>query len=203
MKQLPFNQAQFITSASKPSQFPSFCNGSGQPWPEIAAAGRSNVGKSTLINHLLRRKKLAKTSQTPGKTQLLNFFSIDDTALFTDLPGYGFAQVPEATRRNWGKMIEAYVEKRESLKLVLFLIDIRRTPNDDDHQLLQWLRYHGKAVILVLTKVDKIPVTRRKKHIDKILSNFDEEPLPYVAYSSTKNVGRDKLIELINQVLFE
>lgn len=200
-KKVSFSEAHFVTSAVKASQFPSFQDGKGEPWPEIAAAGRSNVGKSTLINHLMRRRKLAKTSQTPGKTQLINFFSVDDQLLFTDLPGYGFAQVPEPVRRQWGKMIEGYVEQRKSLKVILFLLDIRRLPNQDDLQLLEWLEYHNKSVILVLTKADKIPKTKRKAQIMKILKAFDGNHLPYVPYSSTGNIGRDQLIELINQVL--
>lgn len=201
MKPFVFRQAEFIKSAARVEQCPDMKDDGGQPLVEIAAAGRSNVGKSTLINNLLCRKKLAKTSQTPGKTQLLNFFLIDERMVFTDLPGYGYAAVPEKVRRQWGKMIERYVEESKRLELVLFLLDIRRMPNDDDLQLLEWLNYLDKKVILVLTKADKLTRNQRQAKIKKILAAFHSEDLPYVSYSSTKNIGRDALIQKINQVL--
>ena len=200
-QKIPFRQANYVTSAVKTSQFPSICDPSGEEFPEIAAAGRSNVGKSTLINNLLRQNKLAKTSQTPGKTQMLNFFSVDEQLVFTDLPGYGFAKVPNSVRAKWGKMVDDYIQHRKNLKAVLFLLDVRRIPNDDDWKLVTWLEYHNIPIILVLTKVDKLPKTKRQSQVNKVLKAFEGRDIPVVSYSSTKNIGRDKLIQLINTVV--
>ena len=169
--------------------------------PEIAVAGRSNVGKSSLLNHLFEAKGLVKTSSTPGKTQAINFFSVDDKLAFVDLPGYGYAKVPESVRKQWGPTVQAYLEKREQLKLVLLLFDIRRLPNEDDKRMIEWIAHSQKAMILVLTKVDKVTVNEKRSNIQKILKGLAVENLHHVSYSATKNVGRKELIAMIQDAM--
>lgn len=202
MSKLTFYDVRFIKTAMKKEHYPKI-NEIGKEAPEIALLGRSNVGKSTLINHLFGRKKLARVSSTPGKTQALNFFLADESILFVDLPGYGFANVPVNVRRQWGPMIQGYLESREQLKLLLFLFDLRRDPTDEDRQLLEWIAYQEIPVIFVFTKTDKIPVTRRKQRVQKILKGFDLERANYVSYSSVKNIGRQELISAIHTALRE
>jgi len=201
MKKIAFNNPVFVKTATQPDQYPRLFREDGTPMPEIAVAGRSNVGKSTLINHLFRHKKMARTSATPGKTQALNFFTIDETIAFADLPGYGFAKVPDKVRRSWGPMIQSYMEQRDPLKLILFLFDIRRLPNEDDLKLLEWIIHNEKAMILVFTKVDKIKKGQRKGQADKIIKAFGADNIQSTYYSATKNIGRQELIRLINEAL--
>lgn len=196
-----FDKAKFITTALLPRDYPVLRSDNGQLLPEIAVAGRSNVGKSSLINHLLRTKGLAKTSSTPGKTQAINFFTTDDKLGVVDLPGYGYASVPMEVKKRWAPMVQTYLEKRETLKLLLFLFDIRRLPNDDDRQLLNWAEYYQKPVILVLTKVDKVTKSGLQIQTKKIMAAFGTEDLPFVHYSTTKNVGRQNLIHLLKEEL--
>ena len=140
----------FLVSAFRESQYPP------PDKPEVAFAGRSNVGKSSLINVLLNRKKLARTSSTPGRTQAINFFSVDRLFYAVDLPGYGFARAPLGVRASWGKMTETYLRSRANLKAVVVIIDIRRGPGDGDMELLHFLERFGKKAIVVLTKADKL-----------------------------------------------
>jgi GTP-binding protein len=142
--------AEFVLSAKEPAHYPPEAS------PEIAFAGRSNVGKSSLINVLLKRKGLARTSNTPGRTQEINFFAINNRISFVDLPGYGYAKVPEKIRKNWGPMIETYLSERQTLRLVVLILDIRRNPSQEDHQLIDWLRYYRLPLCIVLTKIDKL-----------------------------------------------
>jgi GTP-binding protein len=142
--------AEFVVSAPGPKQFPLDSR------PQIAFAGRSNVGKSSIINSLLHRKNLVKTSQTPGKTQLINFFIINGSFYFVDLPGYGYAHVPRAVTDAWAPMIEGYLEGSSSLSAVVVLLDIRRTPDERDIRLLEWLRQYDIPVVYALTKTDKL-----------------------------------------------
>ncbi len=127
--------AEFITSATKPSQYPPV------KFPEVAFAGRSNVGKSSLINTLVNRKRLVKTGSTPGRTQLINFFDINSDIIFVDLPGYGYAKVPATVRKKWGPMIETYLSTRKILKGVVVIMDIRRSPRQEEHDLIDRLKY--------------------------------------------------------------
>ncbi len=147
--------AEFVLSAKEPVHYPPAL------LPEIAFAGRSNVGKSSLINALVKKKGLARTSNTPGRTQEINFFSVNGRFGFIDLPGYGYAKVPEAIRRNWGPMIETYLRGRQTLRLVVLILDIRRDPSGEDRQLLEWLRHYGLPVLVVLTKADKVSRSQR------------------------------------------
>lgn len=196
-----FNKAVFVTTAINAKGYPTLRDPSGHMLDEIAVAGRSNVGKSSLLNDLFQSKNLVKTSATPGKTQHINFFNINDQLAFVDLPGYGFANVPQSVRKQWGPMVQSYLEKREQLKLILFLFDIRRLPNDEDREFLEWAAHAQKAVVMVLTKVDKVTTNEKKANTQKILKAFDAENLHYLHYSVTKNIGRKELIKMMIDAL--
>lgn len=198
-----FRNAKFIKTAILPKDYPLLVDKKGKTMLEVAVAGRSNVGKSSLLNNLFNQKNLVKTSSTPGKTQALNFFTLDDKLAFVDLPGYGYAQVPLAVRKKWGPMIQSYLQERESLKLILFLMDIRRIPNDEDKQLLEWVAFQEKSLILILTKVDKVNQTEKRDNTKKILEAFDTKNIQYLHYSSQKNEGRKELMHKINEALEE
>jgi GTP-binding protein len=195
------SKARFIKTALLPKDYPVIRNEKGQILPEIAVAGRSNVGKSSLLNHLFHTKNLVKTSSMPGKTQALNFFVFEDALAFADLPGYGYAQVPQSIRKQWGPMVQTYLENREALKLVLFLMDIRRIPNHDDLQFLDWIVHSQKGMILVLTKVDKVNSHERKLNTGKILDALGASNIHHVYYSVTKNQGRRELLAMIRDAL--
>ncbi len=192
-----FKNAKFIKTAVYPKDYPVLRDLSGDILPEIAVVGRSNVGKSSLLNHLFQSKGLVKTSSTPGKTQAVNFFTLDDRLAFVDLPGYGYANVPLQVRKQWGPLIQSYLEKRESLKVILFLFDIRRLPNEDDRLLLEWIAHNQKAMIFVFTKVDKVKQNEKKANTLKILEELDVRNLHYIHYSTTKNIGRKELIQML------
>jgi len=147
--------AEFIKSAAKSSHYPP------AQLPEIVFAGRSNVGKSSLINILVNRKRLAKTSSTPGRTQLINFFEINAELVFVDIPGFGYAKVPAAIRRSWAPMIETYLATRRTLKGLVLIMDSRRTPGLEESALVDWLNRHQIATVLVLTKIDKLSRSRQ------------------------------------------
>lgn len=206
MNSYPFHQARFVKTAIWSKDYPSLKNSSGKMFPEIGIAGRSNVGKSSLLNHLFRHKNLVKTSSVPGKTQTLNFFAVDESLVFVDLPGYGYAKVPPKIKKLWGPMIQEYLESRESLQALLFLLDIRRIPNEDDLVLLQWALFHKIPLILVLTKVDKVKKNEKVNNTKKILATLETQlgkglQLPTIHYSTSKNIGRKKLITIINETL--
>ena len=201
MTKYVFKNARFVKSAVKAKEYPVLRLPNGSEMPEIAVAGRSNVGKSSLLNHLFQHKGLVKTSSVPGKTQLLNFFTLNEMLGFVDLPGYGYAKVPANVRKQWGPMIETYLDTRPSLKLLLFLFDIRRLPNDEDKQLMEWVAARNKAVILVITKVYKVTQNEKNASTKKILQAFNCENLYYTHYSTIKNVGRKELIGMIIDAL--
>lgn len=203
MSKYEFKNARFVTSAVKAKGFPILRAPSGKEMPEIAVAGRSNVGKSSLLNHLFQRRDLVKTSSIPGKTQMINFFTVNDSLVFVDLPGYGYAQVPMQVRKQWGPMIQEYLDQRAMLKVILFLFDIRRTPQKEDHVFLEWAASREKAVILVLTKTDKVGNNEKKINTQKILEAFNCDNLHYIHYSTTKNIGRKELIIMLNEALNE
>ena len=159
--------------------------------PEIAFLGRSNVGKSSLLNSLLKRKGLARTSNTPGRTQSINFFLINETFYFVDLPGYGYAKVSKTMRADWGKMAEEYLAERQELALSIHLVDSRHKPTALDIDLHEWLVYHQKNHIVVATKADKLSNNNLKKNLEEI-----EKSLPgsrILAYSSPTGKGKDEL----------
>lgn len=197
------SKARFIKTAILTKDYPIIRNIKGQIVPEVAVAGRSNVGKSSLLNHLFQTKHLVKTSSTPGKTQTLNFFLFEDRWAFADLPGYGYAKVSQSVKKQWGPMVQTYLDKRENLQLVLFLLDIRRIPNQDDLQFFDWIVHSEKGMILVLTKVDKVNRNERKRNTEKILEAFGASNIHYVYYSATKNQGRRELLGMIADALSE
>lgn len=197
------SKAKFVKTAMLPKDYPIIKNEKGQILPEIAVAGRSNVGKSSLLNHLFMSRALVKTSATPGKTQALNFFIFEDALAFADLPGYGYAQVPQSVKKNWGPMVQNYLENRESLKLILFLMDIRRIPNEDDLQFLDWVVQSQRSMILVLTKVDKVNRNERKANTIKIIDALGASNIHYLYYSVTKNQGRKELLAMMRDALRE
>jgi len=180
--------AEFLTGAVSFKQYPdSAC-------PELAFVGRSNVGKSSLINSLLNRKKLVKTSQTPGKTQEINFFKINNDFIFADLPGYGFAKVPQSVQKRWKKMIEDYILRRETLLAVIFIIDLRRNPSPLDLNLKRWLEAHGIEYLLVGTKVDKLSQSEARKQVSKLsIAYFNGSEDKLLVYSSKSSRGRKEL----------
>jgi len=184
--------AEFLTGAVSCKQYPdSVC-------PELAFVGRSNVGKSSLINSLLNRKKLVKTSQTPGKTQEINFFKINNNFIFADLPGYGFAKVPQIVRKHWKKMIEDYLLKRETLLAVIFIIDMRRNPSPLDLDLKTWLETHDIEYILIATKMDKLSQSEASKQVKKLnVAYFNEGEDKLLVYSSKSGRGRKELWQKI------
>ena len=195
---MKITSAEFLTGAVSYKQYPD------SAYPELAFAGRSNVGKSSLINSLLNRKKLVKTSQTPGKTQEINFFKINNDFIFTDLPGYGFAKVPQPVRKRWGKMIEDYLLKRETLLAVIFIIDLRRRPSQLDLSLQRWLEAHGVEYLLVGTKMDKLSQSEIKKQKDKLnVAYFDGGEGELLVYSSESSRGRKELWSEITSRLEE
>lgn len=201
MKHVAFKSAKFVTTATQTKDYPLLKTPAGKVMDEIVVAGRSNVGKSSLLNHLFHSKNLVKTSSTPGKTQAINFFTVDDKLSFADLPGYGYAEVPLTIRRKWGPMVQEYLKNRDQLKLILFLFDIRRIPNEEDLEFLEWTALHEKAVILILTKVDKVSTNEKSANTKKILKAFDTENLHYVHYSVVKNQGNRELMHMLKDAL--
>ena len=178
------HNADILLSATNKSHYPQ------DDIPEVALAGRSNVGKSSFINTMLNRKNLARTSGKPGKTQLLNFFNIDDKLRFVDVPGYGYARVSKKEREKWGKMIEEYLTSRENLRAVVSLVDLRHEPSADDVQMYQFLKYYEIPVILVATKADKIPRGKWNKHESMIKKKLDfDKSDTFIIFSSVNKTG--------------
>lgn len=193
---MKITSAEFIKSAVWPPQYPP------ATMPEIAFVGRSNVGKSSLINTLVGRKNLAKTSNTPGRTQLINFFTINEKTSFVDLPGYGFAKVPQSVKKDWGDMIEAYLKERQSLCLVVLILDIRRDPRTDDLSLRDWLDQYRIPYLYVLTKTDKLSNNQaiaRKKAIEKTLQ-VSSEKKP-ILFSAKTQKGKTDIWEFLENHL--
>jgi GTP-binding protein len=167
--------------------------------PEIAFLGRSNVGKSSLLNSLLQRKGLARTSNTPGRTQSVNYFLVNERFYFVDLPGYGYAKVSKAMRADWGKMAESYLGERQELALSIQLVDARHEPTPLDKQLHEWLLFHGKNHLIVATKADKLSSIKLNKSLRTIENALPQSPI--LAYSSVTGKGKDALWEKIAAAL--
>ena len=171
--------------------------------PQIAVAGKSNVGKSSLINKLCQRKALAKTSATPGKTRLINLFLLNDAFHLVDLPGYGFAKVDKQEKIRWGEMMENYFRQSEQLKLTLHLVDIRHEPTQDDLQMNAFLRGMNLPFLVVATKSDKISRGARMKHLAPICRQLQVQPWQVVCFSSENGDGRDQWLEILEKALSE
>ena len=184
---MKITSAEFVTSATKPSQYPPAFP------PEIAFAGRSNVGKSSLINTLVNRRHLVKTSSTPGRTQLINFFDINRQIVFVDLPGYGYAKVPASVRKTWGPMIETYLRGRQTLKGVVIIMDIRRKPGQEELNLLSWLNHYSIAGILVLTKTDKLSKSKQVQQHNLIARALGMDKEKFILFSAKSRCGKDAL----------
>lgn len=166
--------------------------------PEVAFAGKSNVGKSSLINALMNRKSLARTSSQPGKTQTINFYNINEALYFVDLPGYGYAKVSKEIKAKWGKMIERYLRTSMQLRLVFLLIDIRHEPSANDVQMYDWIVQNGFYPIIIATKKDKINRSQLAKHLKMIKTTLKvAEGTPIVPFSAQTKDGRDEIWELI------
>jgi GTP-binding protein len=187
--------AEFVTSAVKPTQYPP------ADLPEIAFAGRSNVGKSSLINTLVNRKRLVKTSATPGRTQLINFFNVNDAFHLVDLPGYGYAKVPAAVKRQWGPMIESYLKQRESLHGVVLIIDIRRTPGNEELNFIDWLNQYGRPVILTLTKTDKLSKNKITQRCQAIAQRLGFHKSDLILFSAKTRRGKSDVWHAIAQLI--
>ena len=166
---------------------------------EVAFAGKSNVGKSSLINALMNRKSLARTSAQPGKTQTINFYNINDAMYLVDLPGYGYAKVSEREKEKWGEMIERYLKTSKKLKAVFLLIDIRHDPSANDRQMYEWMVYQGYAPIIIATKLDKIKRSQIQKNVNAIKEGLQVEPgTIIIPFSAETKQGRDEIWELID-----
>ena len=170
--------------------------------PEIAFAGKSNVGKSSLINALMNRKNLARTSGQPGKTQTINFYNINDQMYLTDLPGYGFAKVSEKEKEKWGKMIENYLHTSKQLRAVFLLIDIRHDPSANDKMMYEWMVYQGFHPIIIATKLDKIKRSQIQKQVKAIKVGLNVQPdTTIIPFSAETKQGREEIWELVDSII--
>ena len=171
--------------------------------PEITFAGRSNVGKSSLINSIMNRKNLARTSSSPGKTVTINFYKVNEEFFLVDLPGYGYAKTSQETRAKWGKMIERYLTTRDSIKLVVLLVDIRIGPTKDDIQMYEWVRASGLDMVVVATKLDKIKRSQKDKQLKLVRDTLGvkQEDIKIIPYSAETKAGRDELLMEISNYL--
>lgn len=190
------NNVDIIISAVDPKQYPE------TGLPEIALSGRSNVGKSTFINTLISRKKVARTSSKPGKTQTLNFFNIDEQLIFVDVPGYGYAKVSKKQREQFGIMIEQYLTTREALRCVIQLVDIRHKPTQDDVLMYNYLKHFEIPTIVIATKEDKIPKGKVQKHLKIIRQTLELDPEDkLISYSSLNKDKTDNIWALLSQFI--
>lgn len=193
---MKINRSEIETVAVKPSQYPAADK------PEIAFAGRSNVGKSSLLNLLTGRKSLARVSGSPGKTRTINFYLINDEFRIVDLPGYGYARVSKSESRSWGEMMESYLEKRPNLVKVIQLVDIRHKPSAQDVQMYDYLKYYGLDGVVVATKADKISNNEKQKNLKVIretLGMIKDDII--VPVSALKRTGQDKLLDVMEELL--
>ena len=188
---MKITSAEFVTSAVAPEGYPK------TGLPEIAFMGRSNVGKSSLINSLLGNRKLARTSSTPGRTQLIYFFRVNGRFLFVDRPGYGYAKVPERVRSTWGKMVENYLANREELVLSILILDSRHAPTANDLQLKSWLEHHGLPFIVVSTKADRLSNNQLRNSLRGAAAQLGTEVDSLFPYSSITGRGGDRVWKAI------
>ncbi|MCU9614041.1 ribosome biogenesis GTP-binding protein YihA/YsxC [Caldibacillus lycopersici] len=195
---MKIKSAEFIISAVSKAQYPE------GNLPEIALAGRSNVGKSSFINKLLNRRNLARTSSKPGKTQTLNYYFINESFYFVDVPGYGYAKTSKTERAAWGKMIESYLMGRPQLQCVISLVDLRHPPSKDDVLMYNFLKHYEIPVIVVATKADKIPRGKWQKHLKVVKETLDVDPRdPVVLFSSETGLGKEEAWQEIQKFLHD
>lgn len=190
--------AKFVISCVQPSQYPTL------DIPEVAFVGKSNVGKSSLLNALVNRKRLAKIGQKPGVTKLVNFFNIDDVLHFVDLPGYGYASTSKSEIEDWGNIIETYLSTREQLKLIVLLVDIRHAPNENDCLMYNWIKFRDIPHFIIATKCDKISKSKYKervKEIREVLIVADD--VDVIPVSSEKKIGIKEVWSYIDEILVE
>lgn len=193
-KIMDVNNVELIISAVRPEQYPE------TDLPEYALAGRSNVGKSSFINTMIRRKSMARISQKPGKTQTLNFYKIEEALFFVDVPGYGFAKVSKTEREKWGVMIETYITSREQLRGVIQIVDVRHKPTEDDRMMYEFLKYYDIPVIVIATKADKIPRSKWQKNAKIVRETLDFDPDDkFVLFSSETKMGKDEAWQFIKE----
>lgn len=172
------------------------------PYPEVAFAGKSNVGKSSLINVLMNRKSLARTSSQPGKTQTINFYNINGEIYFVDLPGYGYAKASEEVKAKWGRMVENYLHKSRKLKAVFLLIDIRHAPGSNDCVMYDWIKKQGYQPIIIATKLDKIKRSQLQKQVSLIKSTLQAgKDALVIPFSATSRQGRDEIYAVLDEML--
>ncbi|MRR34134.1 YihA family ribosome biogenesis GTP-binding protein [bacterium] len=188
---------EFIKSAVFPDQYPE------SDLPEVAFAGRSNVGKSSLINTLVNRKSLVRTSRTPGRTRLINFFAVNSQFVLADLPGYGFASVPLAVKREWGTMIETYLARRKNLRGVVLILDVRRVPSREDLSMHQWLKSYSIPTLLVINKCDKVSRNERARQAAVIARTLEVPGNEFVFFSALSREGKENLLERLETLLFD
>ena len=190
-----FSDVRFLTSVFDLRQLPE------PELPEIAFAGRSNVGKSSLLNRLIKRRNLVKTSARPGKTQSLNFFLLDNSIYLVDLPGYGYARVSKKMQAAWQELITAYLETRENLKCVVVIVDLRHELKVADLQLVDWLRSNGVPFLLVYTKADKLSANERSKNAAALDAGFGVQKSARLMFSAKTGMGRDNLLQALDSFL--
>lgn len=190
---MKISTAEFVTSATEPEGYPT------GGLPEISFMGRSNVGKSSLLNSLLGGRKLARTSSTPGRTQLINFFRVNEAFLFVDLPGYGYAKVPERIRSQWGAMIENYLANRKELVLSILLIDSRHAPTANDLRLKSWLGHHDLPFVVVSTKADRLSNNQLRTSLRTAATSFGVAVDEVLPYSSVTGRGGERIWRTIQE----
>ena len=192
-RSMNYVNAQFVKSATRFAHYPE------GNLADVAFAGRSNVGKSSLINTLLGRKRLARTSNTPGRTQHINFFIVDEAFYFVDLPGYGFAKVPLAVKKQWGPMVDEYLQGRKSLRLVILILDIRRDISPEDRTLMEWLSHYQIPHLFLFTKVDKLSKNALANRRRELGAQLNTSPEELFLFSSKTGRGREDLWKVIKE----
>jgi GTP-binding protein len=185
--------AEFVKSATKPSEYPQ------GDFPEVAFAGKSNVGKSSLINALVNRKNLARTSSSPGRTQIINFFRVNGKISLVDLPGYGYAKAPLQVREKWKPMVESYLQTRKEIRLVILILDARRGASPDDLALMDWLDYHQIPSLVVLTKADKLSQIERARQKRALAQNSLLADKSQAFFSAVTGEGREEVWKMIQE----